>query len=170
MNHKLKNINCSDNDKQKKDQFKARADQRTHAKESQLQEGDWVLCRQQKVNKSTTPYNPDPYFIISIKGSQVKAKNSTHSITRHISFFKKLKMNNNSRKVVSTQKNIERETDMAIISDESEEDATTTPSPPTSDSNTIPYEEDVPSDEEQIQPRRSNRERRPPVRYRDNDK
>ena len=73
-----------DNDKKKKDQYKARADQRTHAKKSRLQEGDWALCRQQKVNKTTTPYNPDPYFITSIKGST----NSEHSITRHIYLFK----------------------------------------------------------------------------------
>ena len=54
---------------------------------------------------------------------------------------------------------------MAIISDESDEDAATTSTPPTSDSDTIPYGEEEPSEEEQIQPRRSQRERRLPARY-----
>ena len=48
------------------------------------------MCRQAKLNKKTTPFNSDPMIVVKRKGSLVTARNATRSITRHITFFKKL--------------------------------------------------------------------------------
>jgi len=79
-------------DKVGKDKMKRYADQRNHAKTSQLQVGDTVLVKQEKQNKLSSYYDPLPYKIKEIRGSLIKAtrRNGQHSITRNSSFFKKL--------------------------------------------------------------------------------
>ena len=52
---------------------KAYADKRNHAKEHEISVGDNVLVRQQKRNKLTSYYSPNPYIVRSIKGSMITA-------------------------------------------------------------------------------------------------
>ncbi len=77
-------------DKRAKDKMKALSDTRRHAKHINIKPGDTVLCRQQKRNKLTTPYNVKPLTVTKVKGTMVTAEGHGHSITRNCSFFKRL--------------------------------------------------------------------------------
>ena len=61
-----------------------------HTRQRQLQVGDLVLVRQQKVNKTTPLYEPVPYRITHRNGSMISACNTSTNrvVTRNISFFK----------------------------------------------------------------------------------
>ncbi len=78
-------------DRLKKDRMKHYADKRRNASHSELKEGDVVLIRQKKTGKLTTPFNPNPYKVITVKGMMVTAQRHDHTITRHRSHFKLLK-------------------------------------------------------------------------------
>lgn len=78
-------------DKMAKDKMKALSDARRHATHSAIEPGDSVICRQQKHNKLTTPYNVKPLVVTKVKGTMVTAERNGHSVTRNCSFFKKLK-------------------------------------------------------------------------------
>ncbi|KAL0154000.1 hypothetical protein M9458_050664, partial [Cirrhinus mrigala] len=77
-------------DKRAKDKMKALSDTRRHAVHINIKPGDTVLCRQQKRNKLTTPYNAKPLTVTKVKGKMVTAEGHGHSITRNCSFFKRL--------------------------------------------------------------------------------
>ena len=49
---------------------------------------DIVLMQQAKRDKFSTRYEPNPYQVISVKGTQVTAERSGLQRTRHISYFK----------------------------------------------------------------------------------
>ena len=67
------------------------ADTRRNAKASDLKVGDRVLVKQPKVNKFSTPFNPTPLTIISMKGSMVTASHpGGKQVTRNTAHFKKL--------------------------------------------------------------------------------
>ena len=74
--------------KQRQEKVKVYADKTLRAKKINLEVGDTVLVRQSKTNKFSTLYDPQPYTVISIKGSSVTARRGEKSITRHISFIK----------------------------------------------------------------------------------
>ena len=59
-----------------------------HASETPIKEGDYVLVRQSKQNKLTSPYDPRPYKVITRKGTMITAERPDHSITRNIQHFK----------------------------------------------------------------------------------
>ena len=69
---------------------KAYADDKRKALASSLSVGDTVLVRQQKRNKLTSFFRPEPYKIVSIKGSMVSARRGGHIIVRNSSFYKKV--------------------------------------------------------------------------------
>ena len=48
------------------------------------------MCRQAKLNKKTTPFNREPIVVVKRKGSLITARSATRTLTRHITFFKKL--------------------------------------------------------------------------------
>ena len=83
-------IEIRHNDSERKRQIKDYADSKRHTKLSELKVGDSVLVRQQRDNKLTTPFNPEPLQISQRKGTMITAKNSHRSITRNSSFFKKI--------------------------------------------------------------------------------
>ena len=56
-------------DEAKKEQMKAHADERRHARQSTLKIGDLVLLKQNKWSSLTIPYDPQPYAVIVLKGS-----------------------------------------------------------------------------------------------------
>ncbi|XP_037136291.1 uncharacterized protein K02A2.6-like [Syngnathus acus] len=67
----------------KKDKMKKYADERRNASHSVLKEGDVVLIQQRKTGKLVTPFNPNPYKVITVKGTMVTAQRHEHKLTRH---------------------------------------------------------------------------------------
>ena len=77
------------NDDKAKSVMKQSADAKAYVKESDLKVGDKVLLKQPKLNKTTTPYHPQPYVVIARNGSQLVAKNQDHVLERHVNHCKK---------------------------------------------------------------------------------
>ena len=78
------------NDAKSKLVMKKNADSKAYVKMLNIKEGDTVLCRQEKVNKLSTPFNPKPMTVTKVKGSLIEAENKDKRICRHVTFFKKL--------------------------------------------------------------------------------
>ena len=70
--------------------MKEYADQRQHSKDNDLKVGDTVIVRKKKKNKLSPPFDPKPFTDESRKGTMVTAKRGFHTITRNVSFFKKI--------------------------------------------------------------------------------
>ena len=66
------------------------ADKYSHCKPHKLSVGDLVLPRQPKVNKSSTPFQAEPFRITEVKGSKVTATSKDQTLTRNASHFKLL--------------------------------------------------------------------------------
>ena len=79
------------NDVMAKTRARHYANERRHAKTSNLEVGDKVLLKQRKRNKFTTKFQLEPYTVIERKGTRIVAENERHTITRNASFFKKIK-------------------------------------------------------------------------------
>ena len=76
-------------DEQAKKKMKKNADNKVYVKPSNFSKGDKVIVRRDPSHKkSTTPYDPTPYFVIERKGSMVTASRDDRTITRNSSFFK----------------------------------------------------------------------------------
>ena len=56
-------------------------DTRNHATLSDIKTGDFVLLKQQKQNKLSTPFNPIPMIVTDTKGSMLTAQFTTHPST-----------------------------------------------------------------------------------------
>ena len=79
-----------ENDRNGKEKMKMNADKFNHAKEHTILVGNTVLVRQQKKNKLSTRFDPEPYQVTRVKGTMVTATRPGHYVTRNISFFKKI--------------------------------------------------------------------------------
>ncbi|GFS24322.1 transposon Ty3-G Gag-Pol polyprotein [Elysia marginata] len=79
--------NIVDNDYSAKEKQKACSDDRRNAVQHKIRMGHKVLVLQPKLNKLTSPYNPNPYIVTDVKGSMITAANTGHIITRISSFF-----------------------------------------------------------------------------------
>ncbi len=77
-------------DKQMKQRMKWYADKRRGAKASLVAVGDSVLVRQMCNNKLMSRFDCRPLIVTRVYGSQVTAKRGDYSITRNVSFFKRL--------------------------------------------------------------------------------
>ncbi len=81
-----------DNEKTRRERNKEYADHRRKARKSDIEIGDYVLVRQEKKNKLTANFNPEPYKVIKKTGVEITAqRNNGHKITRNVSHFKKIK-------------------------------------------------------------------------------
>ncbi|XP_024117578.2 uncharacterized protein K02A2.6-like [Oryzias melastigma] len=72
----------------RKEKGREDADRHRRAKESQVKQGDRVLLRQQKQNKLSTPFEPEPYTVISRKGPSVWLEKNGIKKMRHVSHVK----------------------------------------------------------------------------------
>lgn len=63
-----------DNDWKRKEQMKQYADGKRKATRHKIKIGDQVLVKQQKTDKLSTPYNPQPYTVTKQHGSMISAK------------------------------------------------------------------------------------------------
>ena len=66
------------------------ADDRNHARSSDIQPGDTVLLPQRKEQKVDPPFNPLPYEVNARKGTMVTMTCGNHSVTRNASLVKKI--------------------------------------------------------------------------------
>ena len=115
ISHSENDAEIRQKDQVRKQQMKSYADDRRNSKEHHLQVGDTVLVRQQKKNKLSSVYNPEPITVTDINHSMITAtRNDNSTITRNASFFKKIGDN-------ATQGGIEEEDDDIIPSKESED-------------------------------------------------
>ena len=77
-------------DERLKSYMKEIADDRRNVKQCDLTVGDTVIVKQDKQNKLSTPFNPQPLKITERNGSMITAENNQRSITRNTSHFKKV--------------------------------------------------------------------------------
>ena len=79
-----------ENDAAAKSKQKEYADRHRRAKEKEFKEGDKVLIHQKKTT-TKPPYNPDPYTVTQIKGTQITAIRRGSHMTRNVDKWKILK-------------------------------------------------------------------------------
>ena len=124
---------------------KGYADSRRNAKQEKMKENDLVMVKQQRQNKMTSHFEPNPYKITQIKGSMITAKRVTDDkcITRNSSFFKKISFGENN---VDVYDNVDDEVSVVDPDDHNDHDDIINPVP---DSDVVPpidpqvQEEDV---------------------------
>ncbi|KAJ1162521.1 hypothetical protein NDU88_002989 [Pleurodeles waltl] len=76
-------------DRTKKAKIKKYANMRQRAQPSTVQEGDWVLFRQEQKRKSDSQYHEHPLQVTSRKGTIVTAVSEDKRVTRNITHFRK---------------------------------------------------------------------------------
>ena len=75
-------------DEKNKSTMKSYSDKRNRAKPNNITHGDTVLLRQPKLNKLSTPFDPEPFRVVAVKNSMITARNKLRTVTRNSSFFK----------------------------------------------------------------------------------
>lgn len=99
-------------DREYKEKMKSKGENRNFRK-TLLILGDYVLVKQEKRNKWTTPYEPTIYTVIEVKGSQITARRVTdgRTVCRDASYFKLV------NSVVNTADDISDENETPAISE-----------------------------------------------------
>ena len=85
-----KHKQAKENIEKKKAQNKEYYDKRHNTKESEIKEGDTVICLQKRTNKLTPKFSPERFIVHERKGTKIVAKNQRHIITRNVSHFKRV--------------------------------------------------------------------------------
>ena len=111
---------ATENDHKSKSQMKMYADKARHTRKRQINVGDVVLCRQQKVNKFSTKFSPNPYKVIKVKGSTITAQRHSNQITRNISYFKRVNLSGREEQSYPNDHRVDDEEDETITNERSE--------------------------------------------------
>ena len=77
-------------DEKNKSTMRSYSDKRNHAKPNNITLGDTVLLPQLKLNKLSTPFDPEPFCVVAVKNSMITARSKLRTVTRNSSFFKKI--------------------------------------------------------------------------------
>jgi len=77
-------------DKKAKDRIKFYGDKHLHVKQADIEIGDTVLMKQDRINKSMSRMDPKPLRVIDKKGTMITARREDKIVTRNSSFFKKI--------------------------------------------------------------------------------
>jgi transposase InsO family protein len=77
-------------DEKNKSTMRSYSDKRNRAKPNNITLGDTVLLRQLKLNKLSTPFDPEPFRVVAVKNSMITARSKLRTVTRNSSFFKKI--------------------------------------------------------------------------------
>ena len=85
-----KHDRAKDNIEKSKQRNKSTYDRVHKARKSNIIVGDIVLCKQDKQNKLTPTFDPDPLTVTHRSHNTVTASNENYTVTRNASFFKKL--------------------------------------------------------------------------------
>ncbi|KAL9970182.1 hypothetical protein ACROYT_G022515 [Oculina patagonica] len=78
-----------DRDSERKEKGKVYADYRRNARESEFQEGDKVLLRQEKENKLSTPFKQSPFTIFQKNGNSILLEADGVQDRRNVTHVKK---------------------------------------------------------------------------------
>ena len=78
-----------DRDSERKEKGKVYADCKRNACESEIQEGDKVLLRQEKENKLSTPYKQSPFTVVQKNGNSVLVEADGVQYRRNVTHVKK---------------------------------------------------------------------------------
>ena len=151
--HLLYDSEVRSNDAMSKDVMKRATDSKSYVKELDIKEGDTVLCRQAKHDKRTTPFHSEPMRVVMRRGSMVTARNDTRTLTRHVTFFKKLQNADYQQQAKAPD----------YAAQTTQQNAWVYPSGETAQL----AEEVLEGEEEQTQRERPARTRQAPARYRD---
>ena len=103
-----KHKQAKENIEKKKAQNKEYYDKKHNTKESEIKEGDTVICLQKRTNKLAPKFSPERFIVHERKGTKIIAKNQQHIITRNVSHFKKvptLESNDNDEEDISDDEN-----------------------------------------------------------------
>ena len=76
-----------ENDRRAKLRMQAEYDSRMRAKECTIAVGCKVLIKQERVNKSTSPWDPKPFLVTNVNGSMITAAGHDKVTTRNSSFL-----------------------------------------------------------------------------------
>jgi hypothetical protein len=76
-------------DEKKKSTMKSYSDERNRAKPNNITLGDTVLLRQPKLNKLSTPFDPEPFHVVAVKNSMVTARNKLRTVRAIPSYSRK---------------------------------------------------------------------------------
>ncbi|CAB3987364.1 PREDICTED: uncharacterized protein K02A2.6-like [Paramuricea clavata] len=95
--HKKKVINrhkrAKQNLEQKKEENKEYYDRnKKKTKEAGIKKGDFVICKQKRNNKLTSKFDPEHYTVEQRKYNTIIAKRDGKTVTRNVSHFKKVVM------------------------------------------------------------------------------
>jgi hypothetical protein len=77
------------NDLHAKEVLKKQSDGKAYVKPSEITKGDLVLIRQRKLNKHTSPYDPQPFEVLERKGSMIVARKGQQVVERHMNHCKR---------------------------------------------------------------------------------
>ena len=161
-------------DRQAREKRKKRFDSAKHAKVQEIKTGDRVLAKQQKTSINP-PFDPKPYTVTEVKGTQVTAKRGGKEMKRNKVKMKVVK-DRPAHLWAGTNSWMEEEEDS-----DTEADIQLSPSRPTQEE-AGPVQEEQEQGAEQVEeaqegdeqqqatgegPRRSGRNRKVPSRYRD---
>ena len=84
-------VRAAKNDAHAKSMMKQYADQRNRAVTTNIKIGDTVLLRKDnKCEKSSTPFHTTPYEVINKKGNMVTCQAGGRNVTRNVTWFRKL--------------------------------------------------------------------------------
>ena len=72
-----------------KEKGKLYVDTKKRAQDSQIQEGDQVLVKQERQNKLSTPFKPSPFTVIQKQGSSVVIVDGRSQYHRNVTHLKK---------------------------------------------------------------------------------
>ena len=75
------------NDEKSKAQSEYYADAKRRVKDSEINVGDKVICKQKKLSTFSSTFDINPYTVVCIKGSRIVAKRRNRYLTRNSSFF-----------------------------------------------------------------------------------
>ena len=78
-----------DRDSERKEKGKVYGDCKMNACESEIQEGDKVLLRQEKENKLSTPYKQSPLTVVQKNGNSVLVEADAVQYPRNLTHVKK---------------------------------------------------------------------------------
>jgi hypothetical protein len=115
---------------QAKEKMKVYADQHRHVKDHQISIGDHVLVKQQKRNKLTPPYEPNPYLVTKVAGSAINLKRLTdgRTLTRNCSMCKPIRVQPKFKEI-ATDSDTEFDTPIFDLPDQHEEENILVPAP-----------------------------------------
>ena len=103
------------NDLRSKEVMKKQSDSKSYVKQSEIAKGDLVLIKQQKLNKHTPPYHPQPFEVLERKGSMIVARKGQQVVERHVNHCKRF-----TRESTSVQSKGVRWADWESASEEEE--------------------------------------------------